>query len=722
MQMPATSTVYFQDMWKVSPMALQTSIVLNDLQEPYLDVYLNIKIEGVGMSIQSNPSIPVMPIRIYPGVPYFLTTTDMDAIFQSSRLIFRGYERSSWMRQLPFPEGNYRLEMEVVEWKSNVVVSNVAMQYTWLMLQDPPMLVFPSNEQVLEVTQPQWITFQWSPMHLLPVTYQVTYEFSLHKIYPTTLSPWQAVENTFPVYRVTTQQPFLVYGMAEPPLQKGSTYAWRVRIISGTNQQCFKNNGYSIIYTFQYGPPCTIPIVHTLTQENSQRVRMDWSKEVSTDIYEIDYRVQNSNEWIHVSSDSNEYIFTRWRPSTSYEIKIRSVCGTTTTDWSNVQTFQTGDSTSYRIQRCSPTTFPGVNENTTLSSLQVNDVFTMNGFKVKVLSVYGSPSSYSGYGVAYIPYIGVPIRMQLTNVAVSGGKAIQGRAVAVKADLSAYRVASTHNPFPNFCMEDVLNPSNSSSNRNGNSSYPLDNAFLTDTSKTNYYVINESLIWSENTSIVTTSNDTVALKSIVPTIEIGQTIQPVANHQVAVQSIRSVSLPTTALGCLRSLVDTILVNQQDSILSQLPIWKQSYEVVRNQFQQTLTQQYQWNRSEESDYVFNDLDLDDSTSTNLIHTITPEIKKVLMQDEYWQHYFTQYEAWQLKKQMLQEKAVVSIFIEEHPEASSRVPLYTFTLHQVESIADWELRTRQALCGLDKDWVMEVYQKFLPHLLIDLQNWE
>jgi hypothetical protein len=96
--------------------------------------------------------------------------------------------------------------------------------------------------------------------------------------------------------------------------------------------------------------------------------------------------------------------------------------------------------------------------------------------------------------------------------------------------------------------------------------------------------------------------------------------------------------------------------------------------------------------------------------------------VLIQNTYWQNYFTQYESWQSKKQMLQEKAVVSIFIEEHPDASSRVPLYTFSLHQIESIADWELRTRQALCGLDKDWMNEVYQKFLPHLLIDLQNWE
>lgn len=723
MQLPATGTVYLQDMWKLSPASLQASIVLNDLQEPYVDVWIRVQVEGVGMTIQSNPAVTMLPIRIYPGMPYFLTAQDWESIFQSSRLLFRGWDRNAWIRQLPLPEGNYRMEMEVVEWKSNVVVSNIAMQYTWLMLQDPPMLVYPTNEQVLEVTQPQWITFQWAPMHLLPMNYSVAYEFSLHKIYPSTISPWQAVENTFPVYRVTTQQSFLVYGMAEPPLQKGAIYAWRVRVMVTGNQHCFKNNGYSSIYTFQYGPPCTIPTMNSITQENSQRVRVDWNDEISTDHYEIDYRVVTSNEWIRVSTDSNEYIFTRWRPSSTYEIKIRSVCDLTTTDWSPVQRFQTGDSSAYRIQRCAPLLSPTITSSNSLSTLQVNDVFTMNGFKVKVLSIQGTSSSYNGYGVAYVPYIGVPVRMILTDISVSNGRAVQGRAVAVKEDLSAYRVASTNSTMVNFCTDDALRPSNhSTGGSSASTGSPLDNAFLSDTARTIYYIINEEAVWSENSSVIISSGDTVRLQSIATSIQIGQTIQPVANHPVSIQSIRSVNLPSSALACLRSLVDTILSRVTDTITQKLPAWKQEYEEGRRLYQQTVSEQYQWSGSEESNDLFQVISLDDSTSTYLTHQMTAQTKQVLLQDIYWQTYFSRYDVWLALKRMLQEKAVVSIYIEEHPDPTSRLPLYTFALHQIESIADWELRTREALCGLDRDWMTEVYLKFLPHLLIDLQNWE
>jgi hypothetical protein len=49
--------------------------------------------------------------------------------------------------------------------------------------------------------------------------------------------------------------------------------------------------------------------------------------------------------------------------------------------------------------------------------------------------------------------------MYLTDIAVTNGRAVQGRALAIKEDLSAYRMAPTHASFPNFCSEDVLNPS-----------------------------------------------------------------------------------------------------------------------------------------------------------------------------------------------------------------------------------------------------------------------
>jgi hypothetical protein len=63
-------------------------------------------------------------------------------------------------------------------------------------------------------------------------------------------NPNQIAVNSKPIYQVSTEFTQLVYGPAEPPLQEGMQYAWRVQAKDKDGRDAFRNNGYSEVCSF----------------------------------------------------------------------------------------------------------------------------------------------------------------------------------------------------------------------------------------------------------------------------------------------------------------------------------------------------------------------------------------------------------------------------------------------------------------------------------------
>ncbi|MBX9853780.1 MAG: hypothetical protein K2X86_18705, partial [Cytophagaceae bacterium] len=105
---------------------------------------------------------------------------------------------------------------------------------------------------------------------------------------------------------------------------------------------------------------------------------------------------------------------------------------------------------------------PPIERNTSLPTLLPNDVFVVDGFKVRVVSATGSNGTYSGAGVAYIPFLGINVRMHFNNIKINANSEVyEGKVIADKASLEQYRSRIPSPSLKNdICQEVTDNGSN----------------------------------------------------------------------------------------------------------------------------------------------------------------------------------------------------------------------------------------------------------------------
>lgn len=87
-----------------------------------------------------------------------------------------------------------------------------------------------------------------------------SYELTLVQLDPGQTNPASAMESNLPIIvreisnPGTPTPPFYQYLPSDPTLEKGRTYAWRVRAYDHKNGYTFQNKGLSEIWTFVYDP------------------------------------------------------------------------------------------------------------------------------------------------------------------------------------------------------------------------------------------------------------------------------------------------------------------------------------------------------------------------------------------------------------------------------------------------------------------------------------
>src|SRR5690606_25887234 len=143
----------------------------------------------------------------------------------------------------------------------NVVVSNPGFANAWIILNDPPLINLPFNNEKVIATDPQNVMFNWTPMHTASpnAAFSTEYEFTLVELYPAGRNPNDAIRAANPIFVTRTQSTSLNYSVMEPLLIPGRRYAFRVRAFDTNGRDLFKNNGYSEIFVFQFGDQCVAP-------------------------------------------------------------------------------------------------------------------------------------------------------------------------------------------------------------------------------------------------------------------------------------------------------------------------------------------------------------------------------------------------------------------------------------------------------------------------------
>ena len=413
-----------------NPMAnrVQLQLITTDLSVQNRSVQLYVEIKGNGLTAASAPVLSgISPLRINGGEILRLTNAELASYFQLRNL--QGITSQQYTSALP--DGMYSFCFRIKDVLSGRWLSQSHCAIAYLMLNDPPILNIPTDNEQVAVTDFQNIIFSWTPRQINATN--ITYSFELREILDPALDPRFAFEVSRRILkeddlRMTT----FVYDVSKPNLIPGRRYAWRVRAISTgglAENSVFKNDGYSEVHSFVYAVNCSKPLFLLSQQQGKNRTKLLWQGHTLHQKYHIQYRKKGvaNAQWFEASTRNTQTLITDLEAG-EYEFRVGATCETERYGinpsyvYSDIQTF--------KIEKTPNTTEQGYNcgivpkititNQKPLNSLITNEVFTAGDFAVTLLEVSGSNGVFSGKGFIKVPYLNdTKLAVEFENVKIN---------------------------------------------------------------------------------------------------------------------------------------------------------------------------------------------------------------------------------------------------------------------------------------------------------------
>jgi hypothetical protein len=426
---------------------LKCILVLQDFSVTHRDVKLEITITGNGYTIKTKSSFVPSPITLLPGTPQLITSIDLAPYLQTQNLDFTGINAADYELRKILPEGYYSICIRAVDYYNvnYTQVSNESCNNAWFFLNDPPFLNYPSCEAEIDPVTPQLLIFQWTAMNLnSPNSVLGTeYDFELFELRPNGGIPNNIVQNSAPVFSITTTQPFFQYSITEPTLYLGMNYVWRVRARDLSGRDLFKNEGWSQICTFTYGNINSAFSSDAFTlnlqaQASTHRQGKVWWNLISNfSQYHIQLRKSGTQNWFDYYSTAAELKINELEPSTTYEARVMGTGNNIESDWSNTASFTTQPLPNFN---CNDQTQPinALSANPLLAATPYM-IFQIGQFEMTATSITpdGAPGFFSGLG--RITFYGIKIGVEYNHVYINDNLQItSGNVVALSDGIDAW--------------------------------------------------------------------------------------------------------------------------------------------------------------------------------------------------------------------------------------------------------------------------------------------
>ena len=413
-----------------NPMAnrVQLQLITTDLSVQNRSVQLYVEIKGNGLTAASTPVLSgISPLRINGGEILRLTNAELASYFQLRNL--EGITSQQYTSALP--DGMYSFCFRVKDVLSGRWLSQSHCAIAYLMLNDPPILNIPTDNEQVAVTDFQNIIFSWTPRQINATN--ITYSFELREILDPALDPRFAFEVSRRILkeddlRMTT----FVYDVSKPNLIPGRRYAWRVRAISTgglAENSVFKNNGYSEVHSFVYAVNCSKPLFLLSQQQGKNRTKLLWQGHTLHQKYHIQYRKKGvaNAQWFEASTRNTQTLITDLEAG-EYEFRVGATCETERYGinpsyvYSDIQTFkiEKTQNTTESAYNCGIVPKITITNQKPLGSLVTNEVFTAGDFSVTILEVSGSNGVFSGKGFVKVPYLNdTKLAVEFENIKIN---------------------------------------------------------------------------------------------------------------------------------------------------------------------------------------------------------------------------------------------------------------------------------------------------------------
>lgn len=230
---------------------------LSSAQAP-LDVYILGIFEGEnGIRVYTDPGYKMYPpVTLLPGIPFTLTRFNLEQVFDEKHLISQGITLNELLHANGLPEDTYTICLQAFNYDTGEPVSEespLGCSNPFLVLDlEPPVILFPADGAVIEPSLPQQLTFSWTRPPGAPDN--TLFDFRLVEVLPSDRNINDAFQSAVhPVfYETTTSITSVLFGVTEPALIEGKTYACRVTAYDPARQAVFRNDGMSEVVSFIY--------------------------------------------------------------------------------------------------------------------------------------------------------------------------------------------------------------------------------------------------------------------------------------------------------------------------------------------------------------------------------------------------------------------------------------------------------------------------------------
>ncbi|MFN3405301.1 MAG: fibronectin type III domain-containing protein [Cytophagaceae bacterium] len=571
LQVIPPNSVYLSDYATPGTEKMIATFILNDLNEPYYNIKFRLTIEGVGISIFSNPSFHPAPVTIQAGLPARVSGSSLAPYMDPENLIFQGISKQQFMRTGTLPEGMYKFSIQAFDYQRNIPVSNKASINVWLVLNDPPRINTPSCNSRVRIIYPQNMVFQWMPMHASSpnAANNTDYHFRLVHIIPAGRNPNDAMLSSPSIFETVISNNILYYGFSEPQLIPGEQYAWRVQAKDKSGKDIFKNNGYSEVCMFTYGEPCLPPKNLRAQVINPERVRVSWDNLQGPSGFSVRYKEKNNPaaHWYENSSHSFFSDISGIKPGIVYEYQVKSKCDPLESDYCAPDTFSTSLPTGGTNRECGSNPLPAeIDKTTKLQSLRPNDVITVDGFRVRISECTGSNGKFSGRGIAFIPFLQLNVKMSFQNIIINENYEVyEGKIIADRSNIEKYRSLVPVPGGRDICLDykEEKGKENSETGTKNNTTANTATEVL-------FITINNSLVIQEGDTIIVNGTELVVDKNtkinegdVVTAKGITVTVTSVSSGTISSSDIISSNSPAG------NLITDIIRQIKDSLTTRL---------------------------------------------------------------------------------------------------------------------------------------------------------
>ncbi|GHT12306.1 hypothetical protein AGMMS4956_06690 [Bacteroidia bacterium] len=324
---------------------LMIQLAVNDLNVVNLPVKLHIKMESVGVTIETPVTIAVIPIYLNGGQVNFLFGDDLTDYFNINNLQFKGYSKDTYRRTGQLPDGFWRISVDVLHFGTGRVISNTGTASAWMATGKPPQLKSPANAADMGQYPGMPLVFSWLPVNTgVPMLGgNVQYTFEMWEMRIAGIDPYVATA-VMPLFYSSTQTGLTshIVQAAALMLEPGMTYAWRVTAADPAGFIPFENNGHSEVRTFSYQSKCDT-VSNFVASTQLRRGTFQWQPAANHSSFNLE--VLDPGRTLPRSSLSydNKIVYNDLDYGSVYQMRVQGVCNadpTNVSDWTGWRTIR----------------------------------------------------------------------------------------------------------------------------------------------------------------------------------------------------------------------------------------------------------------------------------------------------------------------------------------------------------------------------------------------